>query len=123
MIQQTTADFGAEGHHLSRLRVEHHQRAVARRQQQPVVQHVEIIESGVFRVPDLCTQLEGVAGIDLYILRPCDQDVVGSIDKEVAPRLSHHRTVDTRQEDVVQFVVDQHFCTVIHEDASLRVHQ
>ena len=71
----------------------------------------------------LHTQLEVVAGIDQQVLRSGEKDVVGSVDEEVAPRLSHHRTIDTRQEDIVQFVVDQHLRTVIHEDASFRVHQ
>ena len=112
-----------QGYYLSRLRIEHHQRTVARRQQQTVLQHVEIIVSCAFRVFHLHTQLEVVAGIDQQVLRSGEKDVVGSVDEEVAPRLSHHRSIDTWQEDIVQFVVDQHLRTVIHEDASLRVHQ
>ena len=121
--QQSPLYCLAQGYHLSRLRVEHHQRTVARRQQQTVLQHVEIIVSGAFRVIHLHTQLEVVAGINQQVLGPGNQDVVGSVDEEVAPRLSHHRSIDTWQEDIVQFVVDQHLRTVIHEDAPLRVHQ
>ena len=74
-------------------------------------------------MPDLREQFKSVAVVDEEVLGPCNQDIVGGVDEEVAPRLSHHRTVDARQEDVVQFVVDQHLRTVIHEDAPLGVHQ
>ena len=113
----------AQGYELSRLCVEDGCLALARHQQQSVLQQVEVGESCSFRVTILCEHTISVAVIHHQILRSYDQDIVGSIDEAVAKREIGHRTGDARQEDVVQFVVDQHLRTVIGHHATFGVHQ
>ena len=69
------------------------------------------------------TLFECVASVDDQVLWTYQQDVVGRVDEEIAPRLARHRTTEAWQEDVVQLVVDQHLGTIVHEYVSLRVHQ
>ena len=67
--------------------------------------------------------LKRVTSIDQQVLWPYEQDIVRSIDKDVAPRLTCHMAAEARQEDVVKLVILQYLRTIIYKDAPLRIHQ
>ena len=57
------------------------------------------------------------------IVRTGQQDVVGSIDKTVAPRLVGHGTVYLRQENVMLLVILKQLHPIIHKHAPFFIHQ
>ena len=115
--------LGTERNYLLRLGIVEHQRAITRTQQQTVGQQFEEIEAQLLTGLHLGFLFKRLAIDDQQIVGAHHQDIIGAINKAVAPRLIGGRSVKLRQEDMMLLVVHQQVHTIIHKYAALTVHQ